>query len=219
MQSFKEVLFKKPFGKRLVLMLIGVIVMGIGVAVLNMTDFGVDPFAAFSYGMSSLTGISFGTTELIFNGLLLVVVLFFDKAQLGFGTIANMVLVGYTADLTTYIMHSMGITYIDNFVIRILVMLITLAIFIFAVALYVNAGLGGSAYDVLPYIIHEKVCKLLHRDVKFKYVRIAFDAVFTIIGFLLKGAAGVITVLMVVALGPTIEYVSKLVSKILKLDR
>ena len=211
-------LFRKPFGKRLTLMLIGVLVMGIGVAILNMTNFGVDPFAAFSYGMSELTGISFGTTELLFNGLLLLVVVFFDVKKLGFGTIGNMVLVGYMADFTTFIMHKMGIYSIDNFIIRIVVMLITLSIFIFAVALYVNAGLGASAYDVLPYIIHEKICKISGNDIKFKFVRIGFDAVFTAIGFMLHGAAGVITVLMVIALGPTIEYVSKLVAKIFKLD-
>jgi len=213
-----EILFRKPFAKRLILMLVGVVVMGIGVATLKLTDFGVDPFAAFSYGMSDLLGISFGTTELIFNGLLLLIVVFFDRTKLGFGTIGNMVVVGYTADFVTYILKTMGITSIESFAIRIIVMIVALAIFVFAVALYVNAGLGGSAYDVLPYIIHEKLCKLTHKNIGFKFVRIAFDAVFTIIGFLLNGAAGVITVLMVLTLGPTIEYVSKLVGKILKLD-
>lgn len=212
-------LFKKPFLKRFILMIIGVILMGIGVAILNLTDFGVDPFAAFSYGMSDLLGISFGTTELIFNGLLLIIVLFFDRSKLGFGTIGNMVVVGYTADFITFIMRKMGITQIDNFVIRLIVMLITLAIFVFAVALYVNAGLGGSAYDVLPYIIHEKLVLLIKKEISFKYIRIAFDALFTLIGFLLHGEAGVITVLMVIALGPTIEYVSKLVSEVIGLPK
>lgn len=217
--NFKEIdIFRKPFGKRLLLMLIGVVVMGIGVAILNLTDFGVDPFAAFSYGMCELTGMSFGTTELVFNGLLLFIVIFFDVKKLGLGTIGNMVVVGYTADFTTYIMRRLGITSIDSDILRVVVMLITLAIFIFAVALYVNAGLGGSAYDVLPYMIHTKLCKLTQRDIKFKFIRIGFDATFTLIAFLLKGEVGVITVLMVIALGPTIEYVSKLVNKVLKLD-
>lgn len=213
-----NILFRKPFGKRLVLMLIGVVLMGIGVAILNLTDFGVDPYAAFSYGMSELLGISFGTTELVFNALLLLLVIFSDRTKLGFGTIGNMVIVGYTADFTTYILGKMGITHLDSMIVRILVMLITLAIFIFAVALYVNAGLGASAYDVLPYIIHEKLCKITSKNIHFKFVRMGFDAVFTLLGFVLHGAAGVITVLMVIALGPTIEYVSKLVSRILRLD-
>jgi len=217
--KFKEIdILKKPFGKRFILMLIGVVVMGMGVAVLNLTNFGVDPFAAFSYGMSDLTGMSFGTTELVFNGLLLLIVIYFDVSKLGLGTIGNMVIVGYTADFTTFVMKKMGIVSIDNFAVRLIVMLIALIIFIFAVALYINAGLGASAYDVLPYIIHEKLCVATQKEIPFKFVRMAFDAVFTIIGFALKGAAGVITVLMVISLGPVIEFVAKLLSKVLKLD-
>jgi len=217
LNGLKDIIIKKPFAKRMILMLIGVLIMGICVAVLNMTNLGVDPFAAVSYGLSDITGISFGTIELIFNGILLIIVLLFDFSRLGFGTIGNMVLVGYTADFTTYIMGRMGIAQIDNRIINVVVMLIALTVFIFAVALYINAGLGASAYDALPYIIHDGICKKTSKNVRFKFVRIAFDAFFTIVAFLIRGAAGVITVLMVVALGPVIELVSKWVNKALKL--
>lgn len=217
--DFKSFIFKKPFGLRMILMLSGVVIMGICVAILNMTDLGVDPFAAVSYGLSDITGISFGTVELIFNGILFLIVILFDYKRLGFGTIGNMVIVGYMADFTTYILGCMGITKVENEVVNVLVMLGALIVFVFAVALYVNAGLGASAYDVLPYIIHDKVSKYLSEKIKFKYVRIAFDAVFTIVAFLIGGEAGVITVLMVIALGPVIELVSKLLGRILKLEK
>lgn len=216
--GFKDFIFKKPFGIRMTLMLVGVIVMGICVAILNMTNLGVDPFSAVSYGLRDITGISFGTIELIFNGLLFLIVIVFDYKRLGFGTIGNMVIVGYMADFTTYIMELLGITQIDNQIINVIVMIVALAVFVFAVALYVNAGLGASAYDVLPYIIHDKVCKYLSEKIKFKYVRIAFDAIFTIVAYFIGGEVGVITVLMVVALGPVIELVSKLVGRVLKFD-
>lgn len=215
-ESFKEALFRKPFLKRMILMLIGVEIMGICVALLNMTNFGVDPFTAVSYGLKDLLGIELlGTVNLMFNGTLLLIVLCFDVNRLGFGTAGNMILIGYTADLTNYCLKLMGITSLDGMATRIIVMLIALAIFVFAVALYVNAGLGASAYDALPYIIHEKFIK---KKCSFKYVRIAFDAFFTILAFIIKGQAGVITVLMVISLGPIIEVVSKLVAKLLKLE-
>lgn len=212
--NFKEFIFKKPFGKRILLMLIGVILMGICVAVLKMTELGNDPFSAVSYGLRDITGISFGTIELLFNGLLFLIVIIFDYQRLGFGTIGNMVIVGYMADFTTYLMNMMGITGFDNQIVNVIVMLVALAIFVFAVALYVNAGLGASPYDVLPYIIHERCVP----RVKFKFVRIGFDAFFTIIAFIIKGAAGIITVLMVLALGPVIELVSKFVGKVLNIN-
>lgn len=216
--EFRKGLFKAPFAKRLVIMLIGVVCMGINVAILNMTNFGVDPYAAFCYGASAKTGISFGTMELLVNFILLIAVLLTDINGIGFGTLGNMVVVGYVADFTTYIMSRMGIETIESFGVRVVVMLISLAFFVLSVALYINAGLGGSAYDSLPYIIQRGVSKLLGRDIKFRIVRIAFDAVFTIVAILIKGQAGIITVLMVLTLGPTIDVVAKLLSGVLKLD-
>lgn len=216
--KIKEVLFKKPFGLRMVLMLVGVMIMGICVSVLRLTRFGTDPFSAFCYGMSDLTGISFGTCELIFNSTLLLFVIFFDIKRLGFGTIGNTVIVGYMADLTTFVLNKFGITYLESFLIRFVLLIVVLSIFIFAVSLYINAGLGASAYDVLPYVLHNGIKKITKSDIKFKIVRMCFDAFFTIVSFLIHGQAGVMTVIIVFTLGPAIEFVANLMNRVLKLN-
>ncbi|MCQ2483208.1 MAG: hypothetical protein MJ153_06975, partial [Clostridia bacterium] len=214
--DLKNMVFKKPFGNRMALMLIGVFVMGICVALLRMCHLGTDPFAAFSYGFSDITGIDFGTTELLLNGIMLFAVLFSDVSRLGFGTLGNMILVGYTADFTTFVINELlGLTEPTNMVLRIVIMLIALAFFVMGASLYINAGLGSSPYDALPYIIHNKICRITHKSIAFKFVRIGFDAVFTIASFFIHGEAGIITVLMVLSLGPVIDAFSKLLSKIL----
>lgn len=216
--DIKNIFIRKPFGKRLALMLTGVIVMGICVAFLKMCHLGTDPFAAVNYGLSNLTGIDFGTLELIFNGVLLIFVLLNDISRLGFGTLGNMIVVGYTADFTNYLMDRFfGITEFSYLPVRIGVMFLALIVFVFAVALYINAGLGSSAYDALPFIIHEKLQNVTGKQFKQKWVRIGFDAVFTILGFVFKGEAGIITILMVLSLGPVIDYVSGLLSRKLNL--
>ena len=216
--DIKNTFIRKPFGKRLVLMLTGVVIMGICVAFLKMCHLGTDPFAAVNYGLSNITEINFGTLELIFNGILLVFVLINDISRLGFGTLGNMIIVGYAADLTAYLMNRFfNITEFTYLPVRVGVMLVALIVFVFAVALYINAGLGSSAYDALPFIIHDKIQKLTGKQIKQKYVRIGFDAVFTILGFVFKGEAGVITILMVLTLGPVIDYVSGLLSRKLNL--
>lgn len=207
-EAFRANLFKKPFLKRLLLMLLGVEAMGICVAFLKLTHFGTDPYAATCYGLSRVTGISFGTMELIVNGSMLLIVIFFDMKRLGFGTIGNMVLVGYTADLTTYILKQFGVETIESLAVRIVVMLIAISIFIVAVALYIDVALGASAYDVMPYILHNGVCRILGKDIQFRYVRMVFDAFFTVVGFCLGGESGVITILIVLFLGTIIEKVS-----------
>lgn len=220
MENFKKFWIREPFAKRMFLMIMGVVVMGICVAVLDLTDFGTDPFSAMNLGLyRHVPAISFGTWELITNGSMLIVVLFFDKSQLGFGTIGNMVLVGYTKDFVSFILDRFfGITSIDSFLSRVVIMLIALAVFMVAAAIYMNAGLGASAYDALPFVIHKGVCKGLKRDVPFKFVRILFDLFFTVIGWLIGGEVGVMTVIMVFTLGPIIELLSRYVSKWLKIQ-
>ncbi|MCR4788486.1 MAG: hypothetical protein K5888_07865 [Lachnospiraceae bacterium] len=214
----KEFLFKKPFFKRFALMLIGVTVMGICVSVLKLTHLGTDPCSATNYGISHLTGLSFGNVQVIVASILLVIVLIFDWKKLGLGTIANMLVVGYVADFTTYFTSKvLGIETIERLWVRIVVMLIFLTIFIFAVALYINSGLGASAYDVLPYIIHEKLCKAFNKTIPFKLVRTFYDGFFALVGFLIGGETGVITVLMVLTLGPVIVYVAAFVEGMLGL--
>ena len=199
-------------------MLIGVFVMGICVSVLRLTHFGTDPCSAMNYGISGITGLSFGTVQVIVALVLLGIVLIFDYSKLGLGTIGNMFVVGYTADLTTWFTSKvLGIESLEGFMTRLIVMLVFVTVFIFAVALYVNSGLGASAYDVIPYIIREKLSKALHKEIPFKAVRIGFDAFFTIMAFLLKGEVGAITLIMVLTLGPVIDYVAGLLKKVLKL--
>ena len=215
-----KVFFKQPFVKRLILMILGVIFMGICVAILRLCKLGTDPFSAVSYGIAYFLGVDFGTVQMLFNGTLLILVLFSDISKLGFGTLGNMIFVGYSADLTTYVLeHLLGITELHSLAARIIVMIVTLFVFIIAVSVYINAGLGSSAYDALPYVIHDGVTKLIKKEIPFKITRILFDGFFTFIAFLIHGEAGVITVLMVFTLGPMIDYVAKLLSVFFKNDK
>ncbi|MCR4989975.1 MAG: hypothetical protein K6A38_03845 [Lachnospiraceae bacterium] len=217
--ELKGLLFKKPFIKRMILMLVGVAVMGICVSVLKLTHLGTDPCSAMNYGISAKTGLQFGHVQVIIAVVLFAIVICFDYSKLGIGTIGNMLVVGYMADFTTWFTQNiLHITTLDSLVVRIIVMLIFVFIFVIAVALYINSGLGASAYDVLPYIIQEKLSKLFKRELPFKAVRIGFDAFFTVVALLLGGEAGVITILMVVSLGPVIDWMAKAINKILKLE-
>ena len=219
MEALKRFFIRPPFAKRFILMLVGVIAMGVCVAFLDLTDLGTDPYSALNLGLSRITPISFGTWELLVNGLLLIIVLFFDKSKLGLGTVGNMVVIGYTKDLVSFILEKyFSLTVITDLKWRIIVMLIAVFFFIVAVALYVNAGLGSSAYDALPYVIHSKLNKVMKKGVRFSVVRILFDLFFTLIAYLIKGEAGIITVIMVFTLGPMIELMSKIVSGVLKID-
>ena len=95
--TFKQ--FMVPnFGKRLAFMLPAVILMGVFVSLLLEVNWGTDPASFMNQNISHTIGLSFGTTEVIVYGLMLIFTFIFGPQMFGFGTIDNIVLIGYIAE-------------------------------------------------------------------------------------------------------------------------
>lgn len=205
----------KEMQKRILLMLVGVFFMGVGVQFLNRTNLGPDPFSAMNYGFSAMCGLSFGTTQLIFNIILFLIVFVVDRKKFGLGTIGNMVVVGYSADFTGWVIEKLGIWPEGelSFGMKLAIMIPTLILFLFAAALYMNCGLGTSPYDALPVLLHQGMEKATKKQIPYKFMRMLYDGIATIVAFLVGGTVGVVTVLMVFTLGPCVDFVSGLVKK------
>lgn len=206
----------KEMVKRVVFMLIGVFFMGVGVHFLNRTNLGPDPFSALNYGLSAKAGLSFGTFQLLFNAVLFLIVLLKDRKLFGLGTIGNMVIVGYSADFTGWVVDKLGFfppVERLTFGMKLGIMVPTLVLFLFAAALYMNCGLGTSPYDALPLLLHKSMEKAAKREIPYKFVRMLYDGIATIAAWLVGGTVGIVTVLMVFTLGPCVDFVSGLVKK------
>ena len=208
--------FTKEIKKRTFIMLIAVIVMGICVQFLNRTNLGPDPCSAMNYSISAKLGLSFGTYQLLFNAVLFVLIFLKDRSLFGLGTIGNMVVVGYSADFTGWLIDTLGFMPAAEQMsigVKLGIMLPTLIVFLFAAALYMNCGLGTAPYDALPVLVHQGIEKAAKKQVPYKFVRIAYDGAATVVALLVGGSAGVVTVLMIFTLGPCVDFVSGLVKK------
>lgn len=195
--------FKNVDKKRLVLVVISVIMMGFCISFLNKANFGTDPFTMFNLGMSKLIGLSFGTWQALFNTGLFVIVFLCARNEIGWGTIANMILVGYSADFFTWLN---GLWIPDSiytvFWVRVVIMVPALVLFVFVASTYIACDLGTSPYDAIPNIIASKVKKL-----PFKVVRIIYDCVALVLGWALGSTLGVVSIIMAFTLGPVITWV------------
>lgn len=197
--------------KNIIQMLISVIIMGMCVSVLVMTKFGPDPASAMNYGMARIVGLPFGTYQLCFNIILFIIILLCDRSLLGLGSFGNMILVGFSADFTTWAVEKIfGTTQISTLPVRVMIMIPALIIFVFAASVYMNSDLGTAPYDALPYLIHKRLCEKTGKGIKFRTVRMIYDGLVTLFAFCIKGEVGLITVLMVISLGPSIDAVDKL---------
>ena len=94
---------KKHFWTRLILVIAAVILMGFALSWLLLVDLGTDPCTLLNQTISTRLGISIGNWQALFNIVLLIFVIVFGGRNLGFGTLANMFLVGYSIDFFSWI--------------------------------------------------------------------------------------------------------------------
>ena len=83
--------------RRAAVMTVGVLFMGFAVAALVQADLGTDPFTTACLAFAARMGWLLGSAELLVNAVMFCLVLWQDPHRIGLGTLANMVLVGYTA--------------------------------------------------------------------------------------------------------------------------
>lgn len=189
--------------KLVLITLISVIVMGLALSVLNLVDWGNDPFTYMNISIAYRLGISLGNWQVILNIIMFIPVIIWGRKQIGIGTIFNMVLVGYSVDFFSWVWTQTGFdAVVDGMVIKILVMIPAIVVFVFSAATYMSTDLGTAPYDALPFMIAGWI-----KRVPFKYVRFCWDLMTVIIGLIVSGRLGIVTVAMMLFLGQTVAFV------------
>lgn len=209
--------FKSITKKEFIWLIIAVVIMGLCVSFLDKTALGTDPCTMFNLGMSEKLGISFGNWQAFFNCILFIFVFIFARNQIGWGTLANMFLVGYSYDFFTWL-NSKWIPdeIYTHMSVRILITIPILALFVLAASLYIAIQQGTAPYDAFPYILHN-LLKKKFKNIPFKAVRMLWDIGYCLLGLLLGSRIGIVTILIAFSLGPLISYLEKnVVSRLLK---
>jgi hypothetical protein len=83
--------------RRLVQLFAGLVLYGVSMGLLVESRLGLDPWDVFHQGLSKVTGLSFGLV-VILTGIPVLVLWIPLRQRPGFGTLANLVLVGLVAD-------------------------------------------------------------------------------------------------------------------------
>lgn len=206
--------FARPpkFWTRLVMMIIGVAVQGFGLSLLIRLALGTDPCSCLTQGVINYVPISFGTAQLLCHLVTFIFVLRFDMSYIGFGTIGNMVCLGYISDFFGWIWDTvLPQGFFTPMPVRWGLLVPVLIVFILGASTYMTAGLGSSPYDAMPFIISHKCRKL-----SFKVIRMIWDISFMAAGFVLGGDVGIVTLGVAFFLGPVITFMQKKLEVLLK---
>ena len=199
--------------KKILICFIAVFGMGFFLSFLLMCKLGNDPCTFMNKSVSEKIGMSFGNYQLIVNIVMLCVVLIFNRKLIGFGTLFNMILIGYYADFFCWVWRkvipaSVFTTPLSRWIIFIL----SLIFFIISVAVYISVEMGVAPYDGIPLIITEK-WKMDNSPVGKAVIRILWDGSAIVVGMIAGKIPVIGVILMTLFLGPVISLVGKLLKK------
>ena len=120
-----------------------------------------------------------------------------------------MFLVGYSIDFFSWIWAKvLPADLFTSMGVRIAVLIPALVLFILAASFYMDVDMGTAPYDAVSFIISTHL-----PNVSFRVIRIVYDFVVTAIAVLLGGKLGIVTVLMVITLGPVIEWLGNIMKQ------
>lgn len=170
--------------KKILAALLGNCILGFGVGMASQALLGADPCISFSQAASSHLGITIGQMITITNVVLLIIVFFIKKENIGMATLFVVLLNQYPVDfITSIIPHS------ESLIINILWILAGIVLVAIGCDLMIATKLGMGIYDATIFAVASKVNK------DFVIVRYFIDGFFLILTIILKGYIGIGTIL------------------------
>ena len=206
MKEFIQGMYQKThFAKRLIAVILSVIVMGFALSWLVLVDLGTDPCTSMNLAISHKLGMSIGNWQALFNSFLFIFVILWCRENIGFGTLANMFLVGYSLDFFSWLWgRVLPEGAFSSMAVRIGVLFPALLLFVLSAAVYMDVELGTAPYDAIPFLVSKKL-----PNVPFRVIRMAFDFTVIVLSLLFGGKVGIVTILMALTLGPVIAWAGK----------
>ena len=181
--------------RRVIRLIVGSIVMGGGIAIAMKGGFGVDPMALFWKGIHIQTGMSYGTANIVVSGVIILMLFFIDRSQLGIGTVVNSVLVSLSMDLISLMPLES-----ELFLIRLFLLLIGLVLLAGGIVYYGSANFGRGAFDGLIFGIVNKT------KFSIRMIRSSFDLILVILGMLLGAKLSLGPIVSVLTIGYMMQF-------------
>ena len=177
---------------RLMVLIFGLMIFGIGEAFLVVTSLGNSPWVVLSEGISLNSSFNIGESTFLVS--VVVLLLWIPLRQKpGFGTLANIVVIAASIELGLLIIPTFENVYVKYFYV-----LFGIALVGIGSALYITCGLGTGPRDGLMTGLHYKT------GVRVGRVRLGIELVALSVGAILGGSLGVGTALFALLIGQSV---------------
>ena len=199
--------------KGLLVLLIGLTIAHLGVTLFLISEMGSDTFTIFVQGLANTIGISIGTCHVAACVVLMVTMLLTTKGYVKPGTVVCAFCGGWIIDLFLWVFGDM-VTAASPIVLRLAVMVLGCIILSFGMSIVISSNSGTGPNDLVAIIMTDKIN--LKWNVQFRWVRMACDVLFIVLGVVMGGTSGVGTVAAAFLTGPAVQFFLPISSKLIK---
>jgi uncharacterized membrane protein YczE len=184
--------------RRLPGLLAGLVVFGVGIAVMAASGLGLGPREAFHQGIASRTDLALGTVSILVG--IPVLALWWPLGERpGIGTLLNVATIGTATNLALPLLPRPTEPVFQLAMSVAGVLLIGLGS-----GLYLAADLGAGPRDGLMTGLHHRFGWSIRR------ARTAIELIVLVIGFLLGGTIGLGTILFTFGIGPVVQVLLRI---------
>ena len=190
--------------RRLTALFLGLALYGTGMSLMIAANLGLDPWDVFHQGMAKLTGLSFGVVVIVV-GVFVLLLWIPLRQRPGIGTISNAIVIGLVVNAVYDVLpvpHALWLrwTYAVAGIVGTGV----------ASGLYIGARLGPGPRDGLMTGVAAKWPGRWFAQIR--VVRTAIELTVLLVGWLLDGTVGWVTLLFAVSIGPLAHVMIPLLS-------
>lgn len=188
--------------ERLLILIFGLTIFGLGDAFLIMSTLGNSPWTVLAEGISLNTPLNIGESTFIISVFILLLWIPLRQKP-GFGTLANIVVIATAIELGLHIIPST-----DNLSLQLFYIFFGITLVGSGSALYITCGLGTGPRDGLMTGLHYKT------GVRVGRVRLGIEIIALSVGAFLGGSLGVGTALFALLIGQSVAISLGVVDRI-----
>ena len=170
-------------------LLVGLYLVGLGLAMMIHTGLGVPPWDVLTQGVQVQTGWSFGVSAIVTSAFVLLLWIPI-KQQPGIGTFVNALFIGPFADLNQPLMPKL-----DGLFVNLIWLILGIVVFAVGAGLYISPNLGAGPRDGLMVGLTRV------SGWPFWIIRTIGETLVLFSGWLLGGTVGIGTALFAVSVG------------------
>jgi uncharacterized protein len=201
-RSYKTILKKMPIA------LAGVILIGFGLAFNSAGRLGNDPVAVLYDGVRNAIGLQQENLGLITNLVnlnFLAAVFIFNRKYINIGTFIYALPLGNFVGIGFKLHEILGLP--STLAGRIVTSFLGCSMLFLGIGIFIAMGIGMDPVTGVNMVVRDKI------NGQYKTAKIICDIISLVLGFVLGGKAGVVTVIAAFTAGPIIQKISEVFDK------